>query len=73
MEYLGKMKVDSAKQAIREGKKNFTEIANDLGYSSIHYFSRHFKKVTGMTPSEYSSSVKLRTESQKGRSVLIDQ
>jgi AraC-like DNA-binding protein len=72
MEYLGKMKVDSAKQAIREGKKNFTEIANDLGYSSIHYFSRHFKKVTGMTPSEYSSSVKLRTESQKGRSVLID-
>lgn len=73
MEYFGKMKIDSARQAIREGEKNFTEIANDLGYSSIHYFSRHFKKVTGMTPSEYSSSVKLRTESQKGRSVLIDQ
>jgi len=73
MEYFGKMKVDSAKQAIREGKKNFTEIASDLGYSSIHYFSRHFKKVTGMTPSEYSSSVKLRTESQKSRAVLIDQ
>ena len=68
MEYFGKMKVDSAKQSIREGTKNFTEIANDLGYSSIHYFSRHFKKVTGMTPSEYSSSVKLRTDSQKGRS-----
>ncbi len=72
MEYFGKMKVESAKQAIREGAGNFTEIANDLGYSSIHYFSRHFKKVTGMTPSEYSSSVKLRTDSQKGRPVLID-
>lgn len=72
MEYFGKMKINSAKQAIREGKKNFTEIANDLGYSSIHYFSRHFKKITGMTPSEYSSSVKLLAENQKTRSVLMD-
>ncbi|MCY1713827.1 helix-turn-helix domain-containing protein [Caproiciproducens galactitolivorans] len=67
MEYFGRMKVDFAKQYIREGTKNFTEIANELGYSSIHYFSRHFKKVTGMTPSEYSSSVKLVTDNQKGR------
>lgn len=67
MEYFGRMKVDFAKQYIREGSKNFTEIANELGYSSIHYFSRHFKKVTGMTPSEYSSSVKLVTDNQKGR------
>ena len=35
------------------------EIAALLGYNSIHYFSRHFKKVTGMTPSEYASSVKI--------------
>ncbi|MEG2842596.1 MAG: AraC family transcriptional regulator, partial [Ruthenibacterium sp.] len=44
---------------IREGSHNFTEIASMLGYNSIHYFSRHFKKVTGMTPSEYASSVKV--------------
>lgn len=73
MEYFGKIKIDSAKQAIREGKKNFTEIANDLGYSSIHYFSRHFKKIAGMTPSEYASSVKLLTENQKGKTALMDQ
>ncbi|QGQ96009.1 AraC family transcriptional regulator [Paenibacillus psychroresistens] len=27
--------------------------ADKLGYSSVHYFSRHFKEVTGFTPSEY--------------------
>jgi AraC-like DNA-binding protein len=27
--------------------------ADRLGYSSVHYFSRHFKEVTGFTPSEY--------------------
>ena len=47
---------------IREGRRNFTEIAAALGYQSLHYFSRHFKKVTGMTPSEYARSVKLLSD-----------
>lgn len=59
MEYFGKLKIEAAKSMIREGRRNFTEISVDLGYNSIHYFSRHFKKVTGMTPSEYASSVKV--------------
>lgn len=58
MEYFGKLKIDRSKNMIREGKGNFTEIAATLGYQSIYYFSRHFKKVAGMTPSEYASSVK---------------
>lgn len=58
MEYFGQLKIEAAKEKIREGCYNFTEIASMLGYSSIHYFSRHFKKTTGMTPSEYASSVK---------------
>lgn len=71
MDYFGKMKISAAKQAIREGTRNFTGIANDLGYSSIHYFSRHFKKVTGMTPTEYASSVKIRAESPQSYPVLM--
>lgn len=58
MEYFGSMKIEKAQELIREGRHNFTEISALLGYTSIHYFSRHFKKVTGMTPSEYASSVK---------------
>ena len=52
------MKVNAAKQLIRTNKMNFTQISEQLGYTSIHYFSRQFKKVTGMTPSEYASSIK---------------
>ena len=59
MEFFGKLKIERAKEMIREGSRNFTEIAAALGYQSIYYFSRHFKKVTGMTPSEYASSVKI--------------
>ena len=35
-----------------------------LGYTSIHYFSRQFKKTTGMTPSEYASSIKAMAEAR---------
>lgn len=62
IQYFTKMKIDMAKQLIRNRQMNFTQIADYLGYTSIHYFSRQFKKQTGMTPSEYTASIKQRTE-----------
>ncbi len=59
MEYYKMSKLEKAKDLIREGDYTFTEIASALNYSSVHYFSKIFKKYTGMTPTEYSSSVKL--------------
>lgn len=56
--YFSNMKVEAAKQMIRTQNLNFTQIADQLGYTSVHYFSRQFKKLSGMTPSEYASSIK---------------
>lgn len=62
IEFFSKMKIECAKQLIRENQMNFTQISDFLGYSSIHYFSRQFKKISGMTPSEYASSIKALSE-----------
>lgn len=62
IEYFSHMKINSAKQMIRNGNMNFTQISEQLGYTSIHYFSRQFKKLSGMTPSEYASSIKAISE-----------
>ena len=62
IEYFSGMKIDNAKHMIRMGQLNFTQISEQLGYTSIHYFSRQFKKITGMTPSDYASSVKALME-----------
>ena len=62
IEYFNKMKILRAKEIIREGTMNFTEIAYFLCYSSLPYFSKQFKKSTGMSPLEYSSSIKGITE-----------
>ena len=55
-------KIEAAKELIRTNHMNFTQISAHLGYTSIHYFSRQFKKIVGMTPSEYASSVKAIAE-----------
>lgn len=62
IDYFSRLKIECAKQLIRENHLNFTQISDYLGYTSVHYFSRQFKKLTGMTPSEYSSSIKLKSE-----------
>ena len=56
-DFFNNMKIEKAKEYIRENEKNFTQISDELGFSSIHYFSRLFKKKTGMTLTEYRSSV----------------
>lgn len=65
IDYFSNIKIKAAKQMIRNQHMNFTQIADNLGYTSIHYFSRQFKKLTGMTPSEYSSSIKLLSENNE--------
>lgn len=62
IDYFSKMKIRTAKQLIRDNHLNFTQISDFLGYNSVHYFSRQFKKIAGMTPSEYSSSIKILSE-----------
>lgn len=58
IEYFCHMRVSMAKQMIQENQMTLTEISQALGYQSIHYFSKQFKKITGMPPSEYQNSTR---------------
>lgn len=60
MEYFTRLKIDTAKQMIREEKYHFAEIAEQLGFASSQYFTTVFHRVANMTPSEYARSVKAR-------------
>lgn len=62
MEYFSRMKIEAAKEMIRENQQSFTQIADRLGYSSIHYFSRQFKQISSMSPTEYARSIQSLSE-----------
>lgn len=55
--YITLRKIDRAKTLVREQKMNFSEIAEVLGFNNPQYFSRVFKRVTGMSPSEFRESL----------------
>jgi len=57
-EYIRRIKLEKCKQLIREGQMNFTEISENLQYSTVHHFSRQFKQMFGLTPTEYAKSVR---------------
>lgn len=52
--YLLNSKLEKSKELIRENQHTISEIAYLLGFSSIHYFSRLFKKYFDISPSEYA-------------------
>ena len=58
IEYFIHLKIELGKKYLRENNYNVTQIAELLGYSSVHYFSAQFKKSIGMSPTEYSLSAK---------------
>lgn len=56
-QYINDLKLDLAQKMIRDENLPITDIAIQLGFSSIHYFSRKFKKEFGLSPSEYAQSI----------------
>ena len=55
-----KTKIKKAKQLIREGNMNFSEISDKLSFDNPQYFSRVFKRETGVTPSAFMRSLSFK-------------
>ena len=55
--YAIQVKIKRAKQLIRDGSLNFAQISDKLSFDNPQYFSRVFKRVTGMTPTEFKASL----------------
>lgn len=62
--YLINIKLQKSKELIQENRHTISEIAYLLGFSSIHYFSRLFKKYYNMSPSEYAKQVSEMNKSE---------
>ncbi len=52
-QYFIRLKVEKIKEWLSYGELNVSESAYKLGYSSVQHLSSQFKKVTGMSPTEY--------------------
>jgi AraC-like DNA-binding protein len=55
-QYIIHQKIERTKELLFYDELNLTQIADQLGYSSVAHLSAQFKKITGMTPSELKKS-----------------
>ncbi|HZE84881.1 MAG TPA: helix-turn-helix domain-containing protein [Puia sp.] len=52
-EYIQRVKVEATRKQLEIGRKTITEIMHEVGYADIQTFREVFKKITGLTPTEY--------------------
>ena len=57
IEYYTNLKMKEAKKLLSKGEFTVSRISDMLGYSSIHNFSRAFKKANGVSPVEYKNRI----------------
>lgn len=55
VEYMQRVKMESAKKSFETTRKTVNEVMYDVGYSDMKAFREVFRKVTGMSPLEYRS------------------
>jgi len=53
--YFISQRIEKVKELLVYDELSLSEIANQLGYSSMAYLSSQFKKNTGLTPTFYKS------------------
>ncbi|SFS02083.1 response regulator transcription factor [Anaeromicropila populeti] len=52
-EYINEYRIEKAKELLKAGEKNISNIAESVGFDNYSYFSTIFKKITGVSPKEY--------------------
>ena len=56
--WLGILRIDGAKRRIRADNRSISSIAHEVGFNSLATFERTFKRLTGMTASQYKKQTR---------------
>ena len=57
IDYITMARMQMAKDLLRDQKRSIKEVSASSGYSDPNYFSKLFKKIMGLTPTEYRGSI----------------
>ena len=58
-DYIAEIRLNKAKNMLCKGDMKITNIALELGFKNASYFTRFFKKYTGLAPQEYKNAKNL--------------
>lgn len=56
-DYIASLRIQRAKELLRDDRLSIQEIAEIVGYNDYFYFTKVFKRVEGISPSKYRKSM----------------
>lgn len=62
--YLSEYRIDRAKELLADVRINIKDLSAKVGYRDSNYFAKVFKRITGVTPTEYRMQVLREPEQQ---------
>jgi AraC family transcriptional regulator len=57
LQFVVRERITRAQQLIRETSRSLIEVALEVGYTSPSHFTKVFRRVTGVTPTEFRDSL----------------
>ena len=58
MKYINNLRIEHAKKLLQTTELSITEVAEAVGFTGLHYFSRYFSNKEHISPAKYRSSVR---------------
>lgn len=58
IQYINEQRIERAENLLLFSNMNISETADALGFRSIYYFSRIFKKIRGISPSDFAANAR---------------
>ncbi|GKU82157.1 response regulator transcription factor [Niallia sp. NCCP-28] len=60
IEFLNRVRIEKAVKLLKDGGNSISEISSKVGYSDHSYFCKVFKKLKGLSPSQYKRKYQIR-------------
>mgnify|MGYP002777096035 CR=1 FL=1 len=64
-EYAQRVKIELAKKTLETSRKTINEVMYEVGYTDLKAFREVFKRITGMSPSEYKNKYNMNSFASK--------
>ena len=59
LQYINRKRMEKACELLAEGRLTIPEVASEVGYRDVYYFSRMFKKGIGVPPNRFMKSLRM--------------
>ncbi|WP_338554350.1 AraC family transcriptional regulator [Paenibacillus sp. KS-LC4] len=53
IQYIARLKIEKAKELLADSSLSVSEVAEQTGFNDLFYFSKQFKKIAGVSPTEF--------------------